>query len=238
MSNYQKMKESLTKMEEVRSSIVPTLTGMRALFNDETLAIKQNADLSPQGKQKKMTEVKEQLGKDFMTLAKQLKDDYRKASTSAKVAAEMLLNEKPKKPSTNTTIQTFERQFNDLKMKLMLETRANYSIDHLNKFIAEQKDPYFAQSIIDEFPSIVQTVLGTAGPDSAKYKVELSKALDNAKQVAITPEQREAEAIYSAMDAEYDRDLFGRGIEMDTVTDLFGTKIAGHVNKPDSYIVE
>ena len=237
MSQYQKMKEALENVQEIRGSVMSKLVSTKDAYKDMIKDIELDPDLSPAGKQKRIDQIKKEAGKGFLSIAKEMKDNYQQSVIKAKVNAEMLLNERPKKPAMGNNEHTFARQFNDLKMKLMLESRANYAMDHLNAFISQQKDPFFAQQIIDEYPQLVQTVLGSADPaDSAKYKVELSKTLDNVKKVATTPEQQEAAEIYESMDGAFSRDLFGRGLAMDTVQDLFGRDIAKYVNNPEQYV--
>lgn len=237
MSNYQRMKESLANIQEIRGGVASKLGATKEVLSEAIHTIRRNPDLSEAGKAKQIEQARKEVGKGFLSIAKEMKDSYQKNVISAKVAAEMLLNEKPKKPAVGTNEETFNRKFNDLKMQLMLETRANYAMDKLNGFIKEQKDPYLAQKILDEYPALVQTVLGAAGTaEQTKYKVELSRALEKAKDVAITPEQREAADVFQAMENEFGRELFRRGIEIDTVTDMFGRVVANFANDPDKFV--
>lgn len=239
MSNYQKMKEALGKVHEIRGNVPSKLVSFKDVLKEMLNEVDRDPDLSMAGKIKKTEQMRKEAGKGFLAIAKELKDNYQQNVIRAKVAAEMLLNEKPKKPAMGSNEQTFARQFADLKMKLMLETRANYAMDHLNAFVQQQKDPFFAQQIIDEFPALVQTVLSASdAQDHAKYKVELSKTLENVRNVATTPEQREAVEVFATMDSEFSRDLFGRGLMLDTVQDLFGGEIAKYANQPDRFVDE
>lgn len=236
MSHYQRMKESLANIQEIRGGVASKLGATKEVLSEAIRAIQSNPDLSPAGKAKQIEQARKEVGKGFLSIAKEMKDNYQKNVISAKVAAEMLLNEKPKKPAVGSNEETFNRKFSDLKMQLMLETRANYAMDKLNSFIKEQKDPFLAQKIIDEYPGLVQTVLSAAGTERTKFKVELSRALENAKNVAITPEQREAADIFQAMEGEFNRELFRRGIEIDSVVDMFGREVAKFANNPDKFI--
>lgn len=235
MSNYKKMQDNLTKMQEIKSGIAGELRNYQEIANDMFKKVDANQDLSPTGRLKQKEQLKYEMGKSFLKKAKELKDEYQKAVVSAKIGAEMLLNERPKKPSSDTTIQTFTRQFTDLKMKLMLNTRAEQSMKDVSEFIRTQKDPYFAQQIIDEFPSLVGSVLDSSGNDKTQYKAQLQHALLEAKNIAQTPEQKEAQGVFENIDNEFSRDLFARGLHMDVVTDTFGSEIAGYVNRPDSF---
>ncbi|AST93260.1 hypothetical protein BC6307_19355 [Sutcliffiella cohnii] len=234
--SYDGMKQGLFQIRRIRESIPETLASSGRVLRELISAVEKDEDLSVTGRAKKVEELKKEAGKEFLKIAKELKEDYQKGVIKAKTAAEGLLNQKPGYNDSSTKLNTFERKFNDLKMKLLLETRANYAMDSLNKFISEQTEPYFAQQIIDSYPELVSTVLSVAGSDVAKYKVELTKALENTKKVAITPEQREAEQVFESMDAEFNRDLFRRGIEIETVQDLYGAEIAKYVNKPERFV--
>lgn len=238
MSHYQKMKDSLAKMSEISSATAGKLVAVRDVLNEQIGLVERNPDLSPEGKRKQRELIKKETGKGFLNIAKSMKEEYRKASVSAKVAAEMLLNERPKKPISDTTIKTFERQFDELKMQLMLDTQPAHSMAKLREFIRAQKDPYFAQTLVNEFPQLVSHVLDAAGSDKLKYKIELQNALSDAKRIATSPEQVEALTVFETMDSEFDRSLFKRGIEMDAITDMFGREIADYANRPDQFVFD
>jgi hypothetical protein len=139
------MIEGLQSVKEIRRSIPSKLVATKDALKDMIAEVERDQDLSPAGKSKRIQQIRKEAGKGFLSIAKEMKDDYQKSVIKAKVAAEMLLNEKPKKPAMGESEQIFARKFGDLKMKLMLETRPNYAMDHLNALIKEQKDPFFAR---------------------------------------------------------------------------------------------
>ncbi|MEK5103744.1 hypothetical protein MKX83_17320 [Cytobacillus sp. FSL M8-0252] len=226
MSKYEKMTKSLERMQEIRGGITQTVLDYSKLVEEQTMPIENDVDLSPTGRIKKVTEAKKALGEGFMDFARKLKDDYQKESISAKVAAEDILNQVPKAPS-DSSLKTFERILASLKLDIKLGRSDSISLGKLKSFVATIDQPYFAQRIVDDYGDIIGLFDGLA-----EIKPELSLLLESLRDKAKTDEQKHAEQVLQTIDNEYSRDLFTRGLVMDTLHDTFGHEVADYANQP------
>lgn len=238
MTKFNEMMESVAKLQEIKGSTAGLVSTSRNLFRQEATKINQDSDLSPGGKAKARTALQKQWGEAFIKNARQLREDYDKAVVKASVAAEFLLNEEPKKP-TPTVVASFEREFSTLKTDLMLETRPDEAMRKVKAFAEAQKDAYLAKQVLNDFSSVVQSVLDTAGADKAKYKLELQNTLTDVRNKALTDEQKKAQEIHAGIADEFGRDIFLRnGIEYNAIQEAFGPEFARAANSPQYYVLE
>ncbi|MEK5426961.1 hypothetical protein [Cytobacillus sp. FSL R7-0680] len=226
MSRYEKMVNSLKRMQEIRGGVTQNVLDYSKLVEDQTKPIEDDIDLSPTGKLKKVKEAKMAMGAGFLELAKKLKDEYQKESISAKVAAEDILNQVPNAPS-DSSVKTFERNLASLKLDLKLGRSDSISLGRLKSFVGTIDQPYFAQRIVDDYSDIIGLFDGLAD-----IKPELSLLLESLRDKAKTDEQKHAEQVLQTIDNEYSRDLFTRGLVMDTLHDTFGHEVADYANQP------
>lgn len=226
MSKYEKMVNSLKRMQEIRGGVTQNVLDYSKLVEDQTKPIEDDIDLSPTGRIKKVKEAKMTMGAGFLELAKKLKDEYQRESVSAKVAAENILNQVPDAPSASL-VQTFERKLASLKLDLKLGRTDSISLAQLKSFVEEIDHPYFAQKLIEEYYEIIGLF-----ENVSNLKPELSLLLASLRDKAKTDEQKHAEDVLQMIDSEFGRDLFTKGLVMDTLQDTFGHEIADYANQP------
>jgi HSP20 family molecular chaperone IbpA len=235
---YQEMKDSLSKLHELKRSTTGIVSVARDLYRKEKSQIELDRDLSPEGRTKKIQTLQKQYGEAFLKESLKLRDDYDKTVVKARTTAEFLLNEGPQKPSP-TALLSFERQFSALKTDLLLETRPDKAMAKLKAFAEAQDDAYLASEVLNQFSGIVGSVLEVAGADKEKYKMELRETLESVRNKATNDEQREAQQIYEQMESEFGRELFlPNGIEHNAIQADFGPNIARHANRPQYYVFE
>jgi len=238
MKKFNEMMESVAKLQEIKGSTAGLVSTARNLFREEASKINQDRDLSPTGRMKKREALQKQYGEAFIKNARQLREDYDKAVVKASVAAEFLLNEGPAKPSP-TAVASFEREFSALKTDLMLETRPAEAMRKLKAFAEAQNDAYLAKQVLNDFHSVVQSILDIAGPEKAKYKLDLQNTLTSVRDKSMTDEQKKAQEIHAGMANEFGRDIFlPNGIEFNAIQEAFGAEFARAANKPQYYVLE
>jgi hypothetical protein len=236
MKKYDEMKNALAKLNEIKGSTAKVLLDVQEKYRAELAKIKSNEDLSPAGKLKQKQALQKEFGEDFIRLARQLRNDYDNAATKAREAAEALLNEGAPKPS-DKTVKTFERQFNALKTDLLFETRPKVALRKLQSFAEAQSDPYLASRVLDEFPTVAQSVLNTtSNAEKQKYKLALRDTLTTLRNKALNDEQKQAQEIYDVVGNEVGRDLFlPHSTQYNAIEEMFGREIAQASNQPYAY---
>ena len=238
MKKFDEMLAHFNKLGEIRQGITKAILATNQGLKDEFYMIERDPMLSGQGRAMKKEEVKKQYKEALIKELRKIREEYDQAVIKARVAAETILNEKPEKPSP-TAVSTFERKSNDFKMRLMLQTNAETALRELKDFVNAQNDPYFAYQILNEFPALVQSILGAAGSDSATYKTKLRDVYDTIVSKSMTEEQKKAKSIYDSLEHELDRPLMIEGgAEMTAIRDTFGTQVARYANNPHQYELE
>lgn len=232
------IKQHAAKAQEIRSmqNITSIATELKKMVADERRKIDADTMLSPEGKRAKLGEVKKQLGKQFIDIARKQKDEYQQSVVKVKVgAAETLLNEEPPKPSP-ISIKTFDRELADLKTQIMLNTRYDDSIQSLQSFAKKYNDPYFASQLKQQFADIAPHVITSAGADAGKAKNTLRQTFDTLKSASLTDEQKEAAQLHEQFADAFSADIFpAQSIQLDVIRKSVGDEFAKYANKPEYY---
>ncbi|AZB43506.1 hypothetical protein CEF21_15015 [Bacillus sp. FJAT-42376] len=238
MSKYQEMLTHFSMLREVSESTGTFVTTVRDLYKEECGKIESNSDLSEHGKLKKKEALQKDFGEAFIRNARKLKEERNLSAVKTRTAAEMIMNEKPKKPS-EIAVKSFERKLSELKMDIMLESRPESALSKIQSFAKEITDPYLSDQIIENFPSLAQSVIQIAGSNPAKYKSELHAVLSESRSKAISPEQKKAAELFDIAGDNFGRDLFfPQGMEMTLIKQTFGPRIAEYANRPEFYELE
>ena len=114
-----------------------------------------------------------------------------------------------------------------MKLDIKLGRSDSISLGKLKSFVGTIDQPYFAQRIVEEYSNIIGLFDGLAD-----IRPELSLLLESLRDKAKTDEQKHAEQVLQTIDSEYSRDLFTRGLVMDTLHNTFGHEIADYANQP------
>src|SRR5690625_4413072 len=122
MSTYETMKQAYDKTYEIKSSTTTVAKTLQEMVNEEIQEVRRDITLSPHGQEQAIEEIRDRYGKQFIEQAKKMRDEFDKNVVKARINAESLLNEPPKRPVGAENDATFARKLNDLKMSLMLET--------------------------------------------------------------------------------------------------------------------
>lgn len=242
MSNYETMKASYEKVQKARKGLTSLVSDSKKLYLEDLRKVDKDSTLSTEGKYLKKNDIRKKYSDAFIKSVIEVKEERDRAAITARNRAQAILNEGPKKPHDDD-VKSFDRQFKDLRMSLMLGTNAQKSLTQLQEFISNQSDPYFINSIVEEFPSLVGDILDTAGQDAPTFKIELQKVYNDSKDRSMSDEQKEANRVYELMGNELERNLFaqtedGYGLELQAVRDTFGESVARYANKPNFYPIQ
>lgn len=234
--NYETMLESYQQSQDIASNQATTVAGtMQKMYVDEVSGINNDRLLSEAGKEEARQALKDKYGRQFIDVAKKMRDDYDKAVIKAQTQAEVILNEDPPKPNS-ITLKTFERELADLKVRVMLDTNPQTSVQALNEFAAKQKDPYLAKQIAGEFPGMAANIIGGSGNDP-QVKQQLSGTYQTISEKSLMHEQQKAREINGYLSGAFGRPLFrSESIQMQALDRIIGPKFTQYANKPHSYI--
>ena len=238
MTAYQTMKEAIAKLDEVKGQLTPLTMKYKQAADAHASKLSTNGDLSPKGKETARLAFKAQQGEKFIADMKRLRSDYDSAVVKAEVNAEVLLNQSAPKPA-DTAIKTFHRQLAELETALLLEVDADKALGVLNDFIIAQSNPYMAQQVKAEIPSLIGQVVGLAGADAPRIKGKLKDTVATLNQNAYTDEQREAAEVFETVGKRYGENLYSpASIQMQALTDAVGYDAAKYANNPAAYIAK
>ena len=235
MGDFKKMMEKYEETFNLRKEKTSIVLAAREVFDEQASIIRDNIDLSQQGKEKKLEALKIEVGEGLLKTFGEKISAHKKAVVVASGEAERILN-KPHLTPHSDKLKSFEREYDKLKLDLMLGTRPQDSVKALREFISKQDEPYFTDVIVKEFPGLISSVLDTAGPEKANYKIEMRGLLDMARENGITEEKRKAADVYESLkDAFTQKPFLEKDMVLDNVSAVFGNKIARYANDPEAY---
>lgn len=235
MGDLKKMMEKYEETFNLRRGNSALVLAAREVLDEQVAEIRDDIDLSPQGKEKKIDALKKEVGEGLLKSIGAKIEDHKKAVVSATVQAEAILNEPHRKPG-NHELQTFEREYEELKLDLMLGTRPQDSVKSLREFISKQENPYFTDVIVKEFPGMISSVLDTAGHEKESYKLEMKGLLNMAREKGITEEKKKAAEVYENLKNTFSQKPFlEKDMALESVKRTFGNVIASNLNDPETY---
>ncbi|MDP4550863.1 hypothetical protein Q9251_08195 [Alkalihalobacillus macyae] len=235
MGDFKKMMGKYEETFNLRRDKTSLVLTARGVFDEQASIIRNDIDLSPQGKEKKLEALKTEVGEGLLKTFGEKIGEHKKAVVAASVEAEKILN-KPHLAPHSDKLKSFEREYDKLKVDLMLGTRPQDSVKALREFISKQDDPYFTDVIVKEFPGLISSVLDTAGPEKDSYKIEMRGLLNIARENGITEEKRKAADVHESLkDAFTQKPFLEKDMVLDNVSAIFGNKIARYANDPEAY---
>lgn len=233
---YEEMMSAYQQTLELPNSVTTIAAELKHMVNEEIQKINSDPLYSDEGKAVERQKIRDHFGQQFIETAKKLRDDYDKAVVKASVSAEVLLNQDPPKPS-DTSVKTFQRELNALKMDVMLSTDPEKAVHAINEFADKQTDPYLVKQLAGEFAGLASNIIASSGNDPS-VKLKLREALDTINSKAMTPEQKKAQEIASYIKDAWGRDLFrSQSLELNTIEQAVGQKYAQYANKPHLFPV-
>lgn len=233
-TNYQTMQNAKETMYEIEKSTTPIAMEFKQKIAAKQDELQHNQSLSGTGREQKLNEYRATLGKEFIAKAKEMREQYDRAAISAKVAAEVELNDGATKPS-DIAIATFQRELTDVQTSLMLATNAKTAMSDLDSFVDKQTEPYFSQQIRAQLPSFAREILALAGVEAPQYKQRLAKTVERLDGNALNSRQREAKEYLDAP-SRYGADLWRMGtVQLSAIEQAIGKQYTRYANNPADF---
>ncbi|MGC4378985.1 hypothetical protein WD019_19005 [Fictibacillus sp. Mic-4] len=225
----------LDKAQEIKQSSTAFLRELQKEMDNLSKEIEFDEHLTRSGKIAKKSELKDVKGIEALKKFHQRKQQYLSELTKAKKAAEKILKQPIKKPSSEE-IEQFEKRFKQLKTELFLTPRADRAEQKLREFVADIKHGYFAEKVRDEFSEVVGTIVSSAGPQAAQFKMRLFDMYEKLQSEFESPEVKEAkEALEYAEYAISENRLFAGDLAVNAAVSTFGAKYGNFIDKTDEF---
>ncbi|WP_251460080.1 hypothetical protein [Weizmannia agrestimuris] len=228
---FNEMMEAYQQTLDLPGSVTTIAAELKKAVNEEIRKINSDPLYSDEGKALERQKVRDNFGKQFIDVAKKLRDDYDKSVIKAKTSAEILLNQDPPKPD-DITLKTFQRELNALKMDVLLSTDPEKAAHAISEFASKQTNPYLAKQLAGEFAGLATDIIASSGQNPS-VKLKLRDTLGTINSKALTPEQKKAQEIAGYVKDAWGRDLFRtQSLELNTIEQAVGQKYARYANKP------
>ena len=227
-----KAKEYFEKAKAIKTNSTKAYREWSEKARREIEKAKFDLDLSPQGREKKVAELRKKYGLELMQSAYRLKDEYQTWVERAKKAAKDELYDKLKKPAAEK-IDRFNRDFKRFKTDLMLTPRVSAAEQKLNAFIASIDDPYLANEVPDQFDEIAGTILNVAGNESPQYRLKLSQTYQQLQDNFMSDDAKEAKKVIESL--ADDEPVIFNPVVGENASDLLGGEYAKYINEPEAF---
>ncbi|MES5264257.1 hypothetical protein [Priestia megaterium] len=228
------VKENIGAANSIHSSITELVTMDLEEYRAERSKVFNNRNLSQEGKQEQYKAIREKYERQFLELAKAMKDTYHKHIKDAKEQAEkVMIAEVPKASDHNRKL--FDQKTEALKAKVNFSLNLADAKKALEEIVSIANEPELAVEAKSLLMKLSQQVMGLArtGSELQSTKYELGEMYKGLAEKAMTEEAREASQLL-----EYT----GR---MESIT-LFSPLITGaiqevsqdaarYMNDPDKY---
>jgi len=228
----------MTKLNEIKSiidkawSVKNDATGVYRAFKEsvdaETAKITSSNKLTEEGKEVMLEKLKERKTVEALKLSKSQIDLYNDYLNQARKEADKVAFAKLT-PTDKVKEERFDKQFAELKTKVMLSTPET-GAKLLKEFVEATDDQYLVDKIRNDFADTVQPIIGTA---DFKVKANLSDLFEHTKYKARGAESVEAERLIDQIDGMKNSRFFGKIVE-DNAKSL-GKQAAMYINRPDEY---
>lgn len=229
--SQQKAKASILKAHELKHEN----TGVYRQFNDklreEIRALKDDRDLSEEGRGRRLAELREARGKELLQLAYRRHREYKSLLADARKNAEAVIYSDIPKPD-QTKIDRFDESFRKLKTELMLARDGKAAAQKLTQFIGEVDERYFHHKISEAYADLSSSILTL--DNSSGMRLALSQQYDSLNASYESPD---AEAARSSLDTANDMEqsqFFLKVVE-DSVREGLGVRYSSFINNTESY---
>lgn len=230
MSKYlEGARQAHSKIQEIQGSTTSKIRVFTEMFNDSKREIQSDRTLSAEGKDKKMDELKAKMGKQLLeTLAKE-RDEYRQSVVKAVNESKRVLAEPLPKPH-ETELALHEQKVRDISLNSVF-MGARETIDSISEYTEQIDDPYLANSLLDQLPTLSDRMSQSA-TITPQDKSKLRSVYQSLKTKADTDERREARNILSYNDGRGFDKLYGP-IEENAIQERLGSGYSRYLNDPE-----
>jgi len=236
--NIEKLNELMEKGYEIaRRNPTKLALEFKQEYYAEVERIKRDPDHSPTKKAYLVEELQGKFGKQLFQVLADMKAEYKKTVEEAQKLAQTIQAADLEKPKDPAELKLFEQALTDLKTATMLGMNAKRSIEAVDAFIGKYGDnPYYAQQLKVQFPTIAGNVLGIEGTPQNRHA--LAKVLERVEAKATTPErEKAAEALGFFGDGEVKFYLEGTA-PYNSYASIIGPKAVTYLNKPEEALTQ
>jgi len=238
MNNIEKLNALMEKGYEVaRQNPTKLALEFKQSYYEEVDKLKRNRDITDVKRAYLIEELQANYGKQLFKTLAEMKADYKKTFTEAQRLAQTIQTTEFEKPKDQVELKLFESALADLKTATMLGQNAKSSISAIDAFIGKHGDnPYYAQQIKEQFPSLAGNVLGIEA--SPQNRHALSKVLERIEAKATTPEREKAtETLQFFGNGDVKFYLEGTA-PYQSYSSIIGAKAAAYLNRPEEALAQ
>ncbi|HET7579769.1 MAG TPA: hypothetical protein VFK33_10845 [Bacillales bacterium] len=229
-----KAKEYLQKAREISGNTAKEYREWAEKVQAEISKANVDTDLSSQGREKKVAELKQKYGVELMQSAHRAKDQYQTWLKRAQREADKVANAKPKKPDA-AKVERFSDGFKRLKTELMLATRPESAEQKLRDFVASIDEPYFANEVADQFAELVPHVTNIAGNDANRYRLKLAGMYEDLQRNHVSDDVKEAREVLEASNHALGNPKIFAPLVEENVSEMLGGEYGRQVNEPETF---
>jgi hypothetical protein len=231
MSQIKEIKDFIDKANEVQMGIAAKYRGIQDSIVMGKARI-DKAELSDEAWKMMRDTFDKRMARELMHFSRDQKQQYHDNAQQAKKLSEQLIHAAVPKPDQEK-LSRFERRLADIKTEILLSTPKK-GHELLRDFIAGLDEPFFAEQVRTQYGELVTPILSAAGPDAARFKLELSHAFSQVKDITLTPEAREAIRLLESSDAILQSGVFGYAVQAAAAEHL-GPRVSDYINQPETW---
>lgn len=211
-------------------------TGLYRAFQDDFLKekykIENNKDYTSEGKLKLMESLQKRKTVELLQGARNLRDLHASYLKEAKKESENLIYSKTPKVDP-VKEERFLKRLAEVKTEILL-SNAKKGKEILTDFLNTVDEQAFAAKIKDDFSSLIQPILETAGQDTVKYRHDLLNVFEDVKERSMHPDAKDAMNIAQLADSMIEGRFFIPLVEEKAAEHI--SREAGHyMNKPQEF---
>lgn len=225
-------KEYLEMAYEMKSAATGAYRKLAEKARAEINAVKGDADLSPQGREKKAEQLKRRHGIEVMQFAHTFRQMFRSEVKKARIAAQRELDKAAPKVDP-AKLERFEKEYKRAKTSLLLAFSTDKAAQILNSLIGKADEPGLKALLVDRYGELAENVLAVSGNDP-KTRAEMAYQFEGLQREALTPEQAEAKQVLDATEGLECAKVFN-GIVEENLSGLAGHEYGRFINDTEKF---
>jgi hypothetical protein len=235
MKTLEQIKEIVLKVHTLQHESTGLYRNFQDSYTKEKSAIELNNDYSEAGKQKLVDSLKERKTVELLQRARTQRNEFIGLWKEAKKEAENLIHSKVK-PVDPVKEERFNKKLAEVKTEILLSNHRKGK-ELLTQFLQTIDEQAFAAKVKEEFPTLIQPILSSAGADTEKYRQELFSVFEQVKKQSLHPEALEAINIAEFADQAMQSSFFNSLVQ-EKVSEHLGREVGQFVNKPDEFFAK
>lgn len=196
--------------------------------------IKLNTRLSHQGQVIEMEEARKHYAEAFLKSMQDINRMYDLNVKSLKTLSQEVLASPNEFNGTDAQKASFELSLRDLQTRVMLHPDSNKAVELVEDFVRKQDNPYFAQQVAHQFPTLVASLATVSNGD---LKSRLTHAYQTAQRKAVTEDKVLAQQAIELSDKPNLVLTINDAPSFANLRNVIGKQAASSANNPDEHLV-